>query len=134
MSINKDISQIQDQINNIIGINTTVTRRKKNNEDIKHELFVNIITQIELAINRSALSRAELGIDMTEYDEVFFQIVDNLLFLAFGTKAGMLISSYCYDRLDNNGYIVYTNEQGQEVEISDPEILWNEVKKLMQYA
>ena len=81
MSINRDISQIQDQINNIIGINTTVTRRKKNNEDIKHELFVNIITQIELAVNRSALTRAELGIDFTEYDEVFFQIIDNLLFL-----------------------------------------------------
>ncbi len=131
MSINKNISQIQNQINNIIGINTTVTRRKKNNEDIKHELFVNIITQIELASNRSALTRAELGIDMTEYDEIFFQIIDNLIFLAFGSKAGMLISSYCYDRLDNNGYITFTNEQGQEIEISNPEILWNEVKKLL---
>ena len=131
MSINRDISQIQDQINNIIGINTTVTRRKKNNEDIKHELFVNIITQIELAVNRSALTRAELGIDFIEYDEVFFQIIDNLLFLAFGTKAGMLISSYCYDRLDNDGYITYTNEQGQEIEISNPEMLWNEIRKMI---
>lgn len=131
MSINKDILQIQEQINNIIGTNTTVTRRKKNNEDIKHELFVNIITQIELVNNRSALTRAELGIDMTEYDESFLQIIDNLIFLAFGTKAGTLISSYCYDRLDNDGYIIFTNEQGQEVEISNPEILWNEVKKLL---
>lgn len=131
MSINRNISQIQEQINNIIGINTAVTRRKKNNEDIKHELFVNIITQIELATNRSALSKAELGMDLTEYDEVFFQIIDNLIFLAFGTKAGMLISAYCYDRLDNDGFIVYTNEQGQEVEISDPEQLWSEVRKLM---
>jgi hypothetical protein len=131
MSINKDILQIQDQINSIIGINTTVTRRKKNNEDIKHELFVNIITQIELAINRSTLSDAEFGINLTEYDEVFFSIIDNLIFLSFGTKAGMLISSYCYDRLDNDGCIVYTNDKGQEIEISDPEKLWNEVKKLI---
>ena len=131
MSINKDISQIQDQINNIIGINTKVTRRKKNNEDIKHELFVNIITQIELVINRSTLSRVEFGVDLTEYDEVFFQIIDNLIFLSFGSKAGMLISSYCYDRLENNGSITYTNEQGQEIEISDPEVLWNEVRKLL---
>ena len=131
MSINKDILQIQDQINSIIGINTTVTRRKKNNEDIKHELFVNIITQIELAINRSTLSDAEFGINLTEYDEVFFSIIDNLIFLSFGTKAGMLISSYCYDRLDNDGCIVYTNDKGQEIEISDPEKLWDEVKKLI---
>ena len=131
MSINKDILQIQDQINSIIGINTTVTRRKKNNEDIKHELFVNIITQIELAINRSTLSDAEFGINLTEYDEVFFSIIDNLIFLSFGTKAGMLISSYCYDRLDNDGCIVYTNDKGQDIEISDPEKLWNEVKKLI---
>lgn len=131
MSINKDLSQIQDQINNIIGINTTVTRRKKNNEDIKHELFVNIITQIELVINRSSLSRVDLGIDLSEYDEVFFQIIDNLIFLSFGSKAGMLISSYCYDRLENDGFITYTNEQGQEIEISDPEMLWNEVRKLL---
>lgn len=131
MSINKDISQIQDQINNIIGINTKVTRRKKNNEDIKHELFVNIITQIELVINRSSLSRVDLGIDLSEYDEVFFQIIDNLIFLSFGSKAGILISSYCYDRLENDGCITYTNEQGQEIEISDPEMLWNEVRKLL---
>jgi hypothetical protein len=43
----------------------------------------------------------------------------------------MLISSYCYDRLENDGCITYTNEHGQEIEISDPEILWNEVKKLL---
>jgi len=129
MSINRDISQIQDQINNIIGINTKVTRRKKNNEDIKHELFVNIITQIELVINRSSLSRVDLGIDLSEYDEVFFSIIDNLIFLSFGSKAGMLISSYCYDRIENDGSIIYTDEQGQEIEISDPETLWSEVKK-----
>lgn len=131
MSINKNIEQIQNEINNIIGINTKVTRRKRNIEDIKHELFIRIITQIELATNRSGLTRAELGLDFTEYDEVFYQIIDNLLFLAFGTKAGTLISAYCYDRLDNNGFIVYTNEQGQEIEIGDPEELWNEVKKLL---
>jgi hypothetical protein len=131
MSINRDISQIQDQINNIIGINTKVTRRKKNNEDIKHELFVNIITQIELVINRSSLSRVDLGIDLSEYDEVFFSIIDNLIFLSFGSKAGMLISSYCYDRIENDGSIIYTDEQGQEIEISDPETLWSEVKKLL---
>jgi hypothetical protein len=131
MSINRDISQIQDQINNIIGINTKVTRRKKNNEDIKHELFVNIITQIELVINRSSLSRIDLGIDLSEYDEVFFSIIDNLIFLSFGSKAGMLISSYCYDRIENDGSIIYTNEQEQEIEISDPETLWNEVRKLL---
>ena len=101
------------------------------NEDIKHELFVNIITQIELVINRSSLSRVDLGIDLSEYDEVFFSIIDNLIFLSFGSKAGMLISSYCYDRIENDGSIIYTDEQGQEIEISDPETLWSEVKKLL---
>jgi len=131
MNPNKNIKDIQEQINNIIGTNTKLIRRKKNNEDIKHELFINIITQIELVMNRSALTNAELGINMTEYDDAFLQIIDNLIYLSFGSAAGEIIISYCYDRIENGGFILFTNEKGEEIEISNPEQLWFEVRKLL---
>ena len=67
MSVDKEIEGIQNQINNLIGTSTKIVRRKKNNEDIKHELFISIITQIELVINRSTLVRSDFKIDLTDY-------------------------------------------------------------------
>jgi hypothetical protein len=131
MSIDKEIEGIQNQINNIIGTNTKIVRRKKNNEDIKHELFISIITQIELVINRSTLVRSDFKIDLTDYDEMYLQIIDNLIYLSFGTKAADLIIHYCYDRIEMDGSIPYINEKGIEIEISDPEQLWQIVKKLL---
>lgn len=131
MNVDKDIEGIQNQINNIIGANTKIVRRKKNNDDIKHTLFINIITQIELVLNRSTLVHSDFKIDLSDYDEMYLQIIDNLIYLSFGTKAADLIIHYCYDRLEMDGSIPYVDENGNEIEISDPEQLWRVVKKLL---
>jgi len=131
MNVDKEIEGIQNQINSIIGTNTKIVRRKKNNEDIKHELFINIITQIELVINRSTLVHSDFKIDLSDYDEMYLQIIDNLIYLSFGSKAAELIIHYCYDRLEMDGSIPYVDEDGNETEISDPEQLWRVVKKLL---
>jgi hypothetical protein len=131
MNVDKDIEGIQNQINNIIGANTKIVRRKKNNDDIKHELFINIITQIELVLNRSTLVHSDFKIDLSDYDEMYLQIIDNLIYLSFGTQAAELIIHYCYDRLEMDGSIPYVDADGNEREISDPEQLWQVVKKLL---
>ena len=131
MNVDKDIEGIQNQINNIIGANTKIVRRKKNNDDIKHELFINIITQIELVLNRSTLVHSDFKIDLSDYDEMYLQIIDNLIYLSFGTQAADLIIHYCYDRIEMDGSIPYVDADGVEREISDPEQLWQVVKKLL---
>jgi hypothetical protein len=131
MSVDREIEGIQNQINNIIGTNTKIVRRRKNNEDIKHELFINIITQIELVINRSTLVHSDFKIDLSDYDEMYLQIIDNLIYLSFGSQAAELIIHYCYDRIEMDGSIPYVDANGNELEISDPEQLWRVVKKLL---
>jgi len=131
MSVDREIEGIQNQINSIIGANTKIIRRKKNNEDIKHELFINIITQIELVINRSTLVHSDFKIDLSDYDEMYLQIIDNLIYLSFGSQAAELIIHYCYDRIEMDGSIPYVDANGNELEISDPEQLWRVVKKLL---
>ena len=131
MNVDREIEGIQNQINSIIGTNTKIVRRKKNNDDIKHELFINIITQIELVLNRSTLVHSDFKIDLSDYDEMYLQIIDNLIYLSFGTQAAELIIHYCYDRLEMDGSIPYVDADGNEREISDPEQLWQVVKKLL---
>jgi hypothetical protein len=131
MNVDKEIEGIQEQINSIIGANTKIVRRKKNNDDIKHELFINIITQIELVLNRSTLVHSDFKIDLSDYDEMYLQIIDNLIYLSFGTQAADLIIHYCYDRIEMDGSIPYVDADGVKREISDPEQLWQVVKKLL---
>ena len=87
MNVDKEIEGIQSQINSLIGTNTKIVRRKKNNEDIKHELFINIITQIELVINRSTLVHSDFKIDLSDYDEMYLQIIDNLIYIEHNKEA-----------------------------------------------
>jgi hypothetical protein len=131
MNVDKEIEGIQHQINNIIGANTKIIRRKKNEEDIKHELFINIIIQIELVINRATLVHSDFKIDLSDYDEMYLQIIDNLIYLSFGSYAAELIIHYCYDRIEMDGSIPYTDVDGNELEISNPEQLWQVVKQLL---
>lgn len=131
MNIDKDIEGIQNQLNNIIGTNTKIIRRRKNTEDIKRDLFIGIITQIELVINRSTLIQSDFKIDLSDYDEMYLQIIDNLIYLSFGNQAADLIVHYCYDRLEMEGSIPYVDTDGNEYEISDPEQLWKIIKKLL---
>jgi hypothetical protein len=62
---------------------------------------------------------------------MYLQIIDNLIYLSFGSQAAELIIHYCYDRIEMDGSIPYVDVNGNELEISDPEQLWRVVKKLL---
>ena len=80
---------------------------------------------------QSMLVHSDFKIDLSDYDEMYLQIIDNLIYLSFGTQAAELIIHYCYDRLEMDGSIPYVDADGNEREISDPEQLWQVVKKLL---
>lgn len=131
MKLNNDIIQIQDQINNMINVNTKILRRKKTDEDIKRELFIDIINKLELVVNRSSLTKIEIGIDLSLYDDAFYNVIDSLILMLFGSEAANLISAYCYDRDPMENYIIYEDDKGNEIEIKNIDDLWNEIKKIL---
>ena len=47
----------------------------------------------------------EFGIDLSNHEEQFYNIIDNLIKCSYGEECASLISFYIYDRINEDGSI-----------------------------
>jgi hypothetical protein len=126
------IRVLQEQIDLIIGAESHLKRRKKTNEDVQREIFINTIPLIEHIVQRSTMLTMDYGITMVEYDDPYFQIIDSLIYLHFGKDAGELIMFYIYDRFNPDGTVnSLIDKDNNAVILEDVEDLWELVKNIL---
>jgi hypothetical protein len=124
-----NLKKIQEQINNILGVTTKLIKRKKTPEEEQKEIFTKIITQIEYTLERSYELSNTLGIDHSGYNELFYQIIDDLLILRYGNDVSDIIKSYVYDiKSKDKQMLKITDANGTKYTISNINELWNVVK------
>jgi hypothetical protein len=120
-----NIDDAKKSIDLILGSDTTLTRRKKTQVDVTRELFNKIIINLEQANTRSFLLSNDFHLDLTKYDDVFYEAIDNLIILQFGKEASELIFFYLYDRIDPEGNIQsLVDPNGNEILLQNPDDLW----------
>jgi hypothetical protein len=120
-----NIDDTKKSIDLILGSDTTLTRRKKTQVDVTRELFNKIIINLEQANTRSFLLSNDFHLDLTKYDDVFYEAIDNLIILQFGKEASELIFFYLYDRIDPEGNIQsLVDPNGNEILLQNPDDLW----------
>lgn len=117
---------IKTSIESIIGTDTTLKRKKKTEDDISREMFEKAILTMEEIQVRGNLLHTELKLDLYEYDEKFFEVIDRLFTLHFGREAGEVIFFYIYERLNPDGSINQLLDQdGHPIPLENPTDLWN---------
>jgi hypothetical protein len=99
------LEKLQQQVDQIIGIESTLKRRKKTSEDTQREIFIKIIPLLEHIANRDVMLEADYGINTSKFNEPLFQIIDGLIYLHFGKEAGEVIMFYIYERTNPDGTI-----------------------------
>jgi hypothetical protein len=112
-----------------------VKKQRRNKAFKKKALFISLITQYEAALNKSVALQSKFGIDLFEYEEPFYGVIDKLMLLMWGGSIYELITFYLYERLNLDGtinYLVETQDDGTEVEIflKTPEDLYNYLMKI----
>jgi hypothetical protein len=123
------IKHLQEQINQIIGVKSTLKHRRKNREDIQRNIFLNVIPLLEHVINRGTILENDFNIDVTKYEELFYQIIDSLIYLHFDPKAAEVILFYLYERFNPDGTAnPVLDANGNEVMLETTEDLWNLVQ------
>ena len=131
---------IKQSIEDIIGTDTTLRRKRKTEEDLNRESFEKIMLLMDEIQVRSALLHSELGLDYSNYDEKFFEIIDRMFTLSFGREAAEIIFFYVYERINPDGTINNLIDQNNEiVPINSPSDLWylvnhikNKTKKVIK--
>jgi hypothetical protein len=111
--------------------NVQIKRKRKSDITIRKELFISIINNIEAAINRQELLFADFRLDWTTYNEVFFNIIDDLIFMEFGNDGLELIDFYLYGKENTDGsenQLVDKNDN--VIPLNSAEDLWNLIKTI----
>jgi len=120
---------IKKSIDEIIGVDTFLKRKKKTEDDQQRERFVKIIQTLEEIEVRGMILGNDLQLDFTSYDEKFYSVIDNLFYLHFGKEACELIFFYIYERLNPDGTANSVEDlEGNTIPLNSPEDLWELIK------
>jgi hypothetical protein len=116
---------IKTSIESIIGSDTVLKRKKKTENDINKESFEKIILTMEEVQVRSTLLHAEFKMDMFDYEEKFYEVIDRLFSLHFGREAAEVIFFYVYERMNPDGTVnQLADVDGNPIQLESPSDLW----------
>lgn len=104
--------------------------KKQSIELKKKNIFISLINTYEQALEKSDKLQSEFDIDLFNYEEPYFEVIDKLFLLVCGLDLYNIISYYFYERYDIEGNInpiIEISESGVETEIylKTPEDLYN---------
>ena len=111
------VNGVKKSIDDILGTDTFLKRKKKSEDDINRERFEKIINTLEEIEVRGMLLGNDLQLDFTSYDEKFYFVIDSLFHLHFGKEASELIFFYLYERTNPDGTTNgLQNDEGEIIE------------------
>ena len=116
-------------IDKILGQPTNLKRKKKSSEDHKRVLFCKIMDGIILAEERSIGLDEAFNLNLEKYNQVFFDIIQDLLSYAFNREQMTLLNFYLYDRYCADGAVLdLVDSEGNHVPLDTPTELWFVIK------
>jgi len=122
----KHAQGVKQTLETMIGTDLSLKRKKKSEHDLNKELFEKIIIALERANIRTALVGTEFDIDLSKYDETFYEVVDNLLLMQFGKQAAEVIFFYVYERMNPDGSINELRDANDNpIVLNNPTELWD---------
>ena len=125
--VKNSLELLKQSLDQLLQADTSVKRKKLKEFEQKRDLFINVINQFEAAITKSYLLEKDYKIDMSKYEEGFYQIIDSLILLSFGKDIYELLSFYFYERYNpdgsENGLII--DETDEEIFVKDATELWD---------
>lgn len=103
--------------------------KEPSRETMNKKLFIEVIEQMKLIEERRDFMEAEIGMDMTQYEDQFFSVIENLMKMHFKKEQLALIQMYLYQLVPDKEWdgtiTVETNKEEQAVNFKTPEDVWN---------
>ena len=108
-----------------------IKEKSPSNEHMNKKIFIEVLEQLKLIEERRDFMEAEIGMDMTQYEDQFFSVIQNLFKLAFNKQQLGLIQLYLYQLVPDKEWDgTITIELGKEEKVVDfktPENVWNTI-------
>jgi len=116
------------------GKNVNIKSKQKglNEKDI----FINVIDILDECWTRSSVLGEEFSMDMSSYDEPFYLMIENLLYIKYGEWKTDVILWWTYNRFNENEELMpiklndHVENIEEEVFVETPEQLWEFLKRI----
>lgn len=121
---------LEEEFSKLFNSPVKIKVKKQSIELKKKNVFISLINTYEQALEKSDKLQSEFDIDLFNYEEPYFEVIDKLFLLMCGLDLYDIISYYFYERYDIEGNInpiIEISESGVETEIhlKTPEDLYN---------
>lgn len=108
-----------------------IKEKSPSNEHMNKKIFIEVLEELKLIEERRDFMEEEIGMDMTQYEDQFFSVIENLFKLAFNKQQLGLIQLYLYQLVPDKEWDgTITIELGKEEKVVDfktPEDVWNTI-------
>lgn len=110
-------------------------RVEKNEILTEEEIFVETMTMLSNLWNRSNEAYERYKINLLEYEEQFYQVIEGFILLKYGLWKTEIILWYIFARQDLEGNVaplMYKSQskETEEVILKTPSELWNFIKRI----
>ena len=111
-----------------------IYEREPNPIDMKRKIFVEIVTKLREIEDRRDFMEDEIGMDMSTYEDKFFEVIENLFKLSFNKPQLALIQLYMYQLVPDKEWdgTLEVKLAGvlEVVDFKTPEQVWNVITKI----
>ena len=131
MKEDDDIIKIQKSINDILGVKSGLAKKRPSIKDKKREHFNIILNSLAHLNSRSLGLKHDYKIDFIEYDEIFFNIIESLMYLHFTKSQRSIIEWFLYEKFLPTGEMLILKDEktGKEIPTDTPDDIWRLIQK-----
>ena len=120
---------------NNFGSKLRVSDSGRTDENKEKQLFVRLVSQLDNCWIRTSFLHSQLQVDFWNYEEHFYHIIEDLIYLHFEEWKAELILWYVYDRIDGEGKILdleitAEDKPAKKYKLKTPEELWKLIEKI----
>jgi len=116
------------------GKHLNVKSRTKDPTD--KDLFMEVVGLVDECWIRSNVIENEFGLGVSDYEEPFYLVIENLIYMHYGEWKGDIMLWWLFERFDEDGSVLPINindhnkETEEEIFIETVEELWEFIKKI----
>ena len=125
--------KIRQTLFSIHPISYRIKVKQPDKETMDKKLFIDVIKQLRQIEERRDFMESEIGMDMTTYEDQFFNVIENLMKMHFKKEQLALIQMYLYQLVPDKEWdgtiTIEKNKKEQTVNFKTPEEVWSVIKK-----
>jgi hypothetical protein len=125
--------KIRQTLFSIHPISYRIKVKQPDKETMDKKLFIDVIKQLRQIEERRDFMESEIGMDMTTYEDQFFNVIENLMKMHFKKEQLALIQMYLYQLVPDKEWdgtiTIEKNKKEQIVNFKTPEEVWSVIKK-----